>query len=113
MIDALLFATLSSLHLLSCLVSQFNLIDVVIILGNSRTFVFASVGYLFRTTYEASDDMSVSALLTYPNAAMLMDKHEDFDTGEVVRATSALATREKESYAPEGDVIHLLSHESR
>ncbi|KAJ7240159.1 hypothetical protein B0H12DRAFT_1074861 [Mycena haematopus] len=77
-----------------------------------RAFVFASVEYLFRTTYEASDDMSVSALLTYLNAAMPTDKHEDFDTGEVVRAASALAAREKERYVLEGDMLRLLGHES-
>ncbi|KAJ6488993.1 hypothetical protein C8R45DRAFT_1213580 [Mycena sanguinolenta] len=81
--------------------------------GGRRTFVFASVEYLFRTTYEASDDMSVSALLTYLNAAMPTDKHEDFDTGEVVHAATALAAREKERYALEGDMIRLRSHESR
>ncbi|KAJ7149962.1 hypothetical protein C8R46DRAFT_1008875 [Mycena filopes] len=75
---------------------------------SSRAFVFASVEYLFRTTYEASDDMSVSALLTYLNAAMPTDKHEDFDTGEVVRAASALAAREKGRFALEGDMIRLL-----
>ncbi|KAF8133612.1 hypothetical protein K438DRAFT_1494849, partial [Mycena galopus ATCC 62051] len=75
--------------------------------GDSRNFVFASVEYLFRTTYEASDDMSVSVLLTYLNAAMPTDKHEDFDTGEVVRAASALAAREKERYVLEGDMLRL------
>ncbi|KAJ7318751.1 hypothetical protein DFH08DRAFT_1036072, partial [Mycena albidolilacea] len=75
--------------------------------GGRRTFVFASVDYLFRTTYEASDDMSVSALLTYLNAAMPTDKHEDFDTGEVARAAGALAAREKERYVLEGDMIRL------
>ncbi|KAJ7871011.1 hypothetical protein B0H13DRAFT_1895968 [Mycena leptocephala] len=76
--------------------------------GGRRAFVFASVEYLFRTTYEASDDMSVSALLTYLNAAMPTDKHEDFDTGEVVRAASALAAREKERFVLEGDMLRLL-----
>jgi hypothetical protein len=56
--------------------------------------------------------MSVSALLTYLNAAMPTDKHEDFDTGEVARAAGALAAREKERYALEGDMLRLLSHES-
>ncbi|KAJ6522253.1 hypothetical protein B0H19DRAFT_1043543 [Mycena capillaripes] len=79
--------------------------------GGRRAFVFASVEYLFRTTYEASDDMSVSALLTYLNAAMPMDKHEDFDTGEVVRAASAFAAREKDRFVLEGDMLRLL-HES-
>ncbi|KAJ6611107.1 hypothetical protein B0H10DRAFT_2165898 [Mycena sp. CBHHK59/15] len=75
----------------------------------SRAFIFASVEYLFRTTYEASDDMSVSALLTYLNAAMPQDKHEDFDTGEVVRAASALAAREKGRLVLEGDMLRLCA----
>ncbi|KAJ7452907.1 hypothetical protein FB451DRAFT_1521045, partial [Mycena latifolia] len=58
-----------------------------------RAFIFASVEYLFRTTHEASDDLSVSALLAYLTAALPADKHEDFDTGEVVRGVSALAAR--------------------
>jgi hypothetical protein len=32
--------------------------------------------------------MSVSTLLTFLNAAMPQDKHEDFDTGELVRAVA-------------------------
>ncbi|KAJ7734448.1 hypothetical protein B0H16DRAFT_1380722 [Mycena metata] len=79
--------------------------------ANCRTFIFASVDYLFRNTYESSDDMSVSALLTYLNAAMPTDKHEDFDTGEVVRGVSALAAREQGRYALEGDMLRML-HES-
>ncbi|KAJ7711088.1 hypothetical protein B0H14DRAFT_3640292 [Mycena olivaceomarginata] len=50
------------------------------------------VDYLFRTTYEASDDMT--------------------STREVARAAGALAAREKERYALEGDMLRLLSHES-
>ncbi|KAJ6533806.1 hypothetical protein DFH09DRAFT_1092389 [Mycena vulgaris] len=73
-----------------------------------RAFVFASVEYLFRTTYEASDDMSISSLLAYLNAAVPADKHEDFDTGEVARAASALAARDKDRFALEGDMLRLL-----
>ncbi|KAF9445241.1 hypothetical protein P691DRAFT_785489 [Macrolepiota fuliginosa MF-IS2] len=58
-----------------------------------RAFISESLHYLFATTYESSDDMSVSALLTYLNAAMPQDKHEDFDTTEVVRAVTALQER--------------------
>ncbi|KAJ7027713.1 hypothetical protein C8F04DRAFT_1237980 [Mycena alexandri] len=85
--------------------------------GGRRAFIFASVDYLFRTTYESSDDMSVSALLTYLNAAMPTDKHEDFDTGEVVRGVSALASPAREQgrapgrYVLEGDMLRML-HES-
>ncbi|KAJ7655946.1 hypothetical protein B0H17DRAFT_956204, partial [Mycena rosella] len=71
-------------------------------------FVFASVAYLFRTTYEASDDMSVSALLAYLNAAVPADKHEDFDTGEVVRAASALAAQRGRRFVLEGDMIRVV-----
>ncbi|KAJ7278238.1 hypothetical protein C8J57DRAFT_1222097 [Mycena rebaudengoi] len=74
-----------------------------------RHFVFSSVDYLFRTTYEASDDMSISSLLTYLNAAMPQDKHEDFDTGEVIRAASALAARETRRFVLEGDMLRLLT----
>ncbi|KAJ7215051.1 hypothetical protein GGX14DRAFT_696581 [Mycena pura] len=73
-----------------------------------RGFVWASVEYLFRTTHEASDDLSVSALLAYVNAAMPTDKHEDFDTGEVARAAAALAARGR-SFVLEGDMIRVRS----
>lgn len=62
--------------------------------------------HLFATTYEASDDLSVSALLTYLNAAMPADKHEDFDTAEVARAVSALAERGRLRF--EGDVLRVV-----
>jgi len=69
-------------------------------------FVFSSIVHLFSTTYESSDDMTVSALLTYLNAAMPPDKYEDFDTAEVVRAVAALQGRGEIIF--EGDFIHLL-----
>lgn len=71
-----------------------------------RTFISASVSYLFATTYESSDDMSISALLTYLNAAMPQDKHEDFDTTEVVKGVTAL--QERGRIVLEGDILRLL-----
>lgn len=56
-------------------------------------FVAHSVRYLFRTTYERSDEMTLGALVTYLNAAMPMDKHEDFDTPEVASAARSLHDR--------------------
>jgi len=70
-----------------------------------RAFISASLSYLFTTTYESSDDMTVSALLTYLNAAMPLDKHEDFDTTEVVKAVTALQDRGK--VVLQGDNIKL------
>jgi len=69
----------------------------------SKNFIFASVDYLFTTTYESSDDMSISALLTYLNVAMPQDKHEDFDTSEVIKAAAAL--QEKGRVIFEGDML--------
>lgn len=61
------------------------------------------------TTYETSDDMTISALLTFLNAAMPPDKHEDFDTAEVVKAVAAL-TKERGggSIVFEGDMLRLV-----
>ncbi|KAF8652508.1 hypothetical protein AX16_004364 [Volvariella volvacea WC 439] len=72
-----------------------------------RQFVHASVEYLFATTYESSDDMSISTLLTYLNAAMPVDKHEDFDTSEVTKA--ALAIQEKGRFILQGDMLCVRS----
>lgn len=71
-----------------------------------KSFIFASIDYLFMTTYESSDDMTISALLTYLNAAMPADKHEDFDTTEVIRAAAAL--HEKGHIVFEGDMLRLV-----
>ncbi|KAH7909942.1 hypothetical protein BJ138DRAFT_1066164 [Hygrophoropsis aurantiaca] len=68
-------------------------------------FIFSSITYLFMTTYETSDDMTISALLTYLNAAMPVDKHEDFDTAEVVKAAAALQDRGDIVF--EGDMLRL------
>ncbi|PPQ97826.1 hypothetical protein CVT26_012932 [Gymnopilus dilepis] len=74
--------------------------------GSIKQFVFGSVEYLFATTYEASDEMSISALLAYLNAAMPPDKHEDFDTSEVARAVQAM--KDKGRVVFEGDILRLV-----
>jgi hypothetical protein len=56
-------------------------------------FIFASIVHLFTTTYAHSDDMTISALLSYANAAMPSDKHKDFDTAEVIKAAASLQYR--------------------
>lgn len=75
-------------------------------LTHRKQFIFGSVEYLFSTTYESTDDMSISVLLTYLNAAMPPDKHEDFDTTEVVRAVAAM--KEKGRVIFEGDILRLI-----
>lgn len=47
--------------------------------------------YLFRTTYEKADEMTIESLVNYLNAAMPIDKHEDFDVQEVMKSVSTLA----------------------
>lgn len=71
-----------------------------------KQFIFGSVEYLFATTYESTDDMSISTLLAYLNAAMPQDKHEDFDTSEVARAVAAM--KEKGRIIFEGDMLRLI-----
>lgn len=61
--------------------------------------------YLFRTTYERSDDLTIATLVTYLNAAIPPDKHEDFDTKEVTKA--AMALHERGDFIFEGDTIRL------
>nr|GAT59510.1 predicted protein [Mycena chlorophos] len=83
-----------------------NLADLDSPVGR-RNFIFASIEYLFRTTHESSDDLSVGALLTYVNAAMPTDKHEDYDIVEVARAASVLNGR----FKLEGDMIRVVGAE--
>lgn len=54
-----------------------------------RAFIANSIFYLFSTTYEPSDELPISSLLAYVNAAMPVDKYEEFDTGEVSRWVGA------------------------
>jgi hypothetical protein len=72
----------------------------------SKQFIAASIDHLFRTTYECTDDMTVSWLLAYLNAAMPPDKHEDFDTSEVTKAAVALHERGRIIF--EGDVLRRM-----
>jgi hypothetical protein len=73
--------------------------------GFRKDFVLSSIDYLFRRTYETTDDMTISALLVYLNAAMPQDKHEDFDTAEVTKTAAML--HEKGRIVFEGDLIRL------
>ncbi|ETW78533.1 hypothetical protein HETIRDRAFT_453185 [Heterobasidion irregulare TC 32-1] len=66
-------------------------------------FVARSLRHLFATTYERSDELTLAALVSYLNAAMPPDKHEDFDTAEVSRA--ALALHAAGAVALAGDVL--------
>ncbi|KAJ8695722.1 hypothetical protein PTI98_008295 [Pleurotus ostreatus] len=75
-------------------------------LPGRRNFIFLAIDHLFCTTYENSDDMTISSLLTYLNAAMPPDKHEDFDTSEVVKAVAAF--KEKGKVIFEGDTLRLV-----
>ncbi|KAG6381842.1 hypothetical protein JVT61DRAFT_453 [Boletus reticuloceps] len=68
-------------------------------------FIFSSIAYLFMATYESTDDMTISSLLTYLNAAMPLDKHEDFDTAEVAKVVAALS--DKGDIIFEGDTLRL------
>ncbi|KAI0685887.1 hypothetical protein BC835DRAFT_487716 [Cytidiella melzeri] len=68
-------------------------------------FVSTSIRYLFRTTYENVDDLTIAALVTYLNAAIPPDKHEDFDTTEVTKAAMALHARRE--FVFQGDILRL------
>ncbi|KAI0741382.1 hypothetical protein C8Q80DRAFT_132696 [Daedaleopsis nitida] len=66
-------------------------------------FVSRSIRHLFRATYARSDELTIAALVTYLNAAMPPDKHEDYETAEVTKAMTAL--HERGAFVFEGDVI--------
>ncbi|KAG6335796.1 hypothetical protein ID866_3292 [Astraeus odoratus] len=68
-------------------------------------FIYSSIAYLFMTTYEPTDEMTISSLLAYLNAAMPPDKHEDFDTAEVAKAVAVLQDRGDIIF--EGDMLRL------
>ena len=72
---------------------------------SSFDFVAKSVRYLFKTTYERTDDLTIATLVTYLNAAIPLDKHEDFDTTEVTKAAAAIS--ERGDYVLEGDVLRI------
>jgi hypothetical protein len=72
----------------------------------SRTnFIHSSIVHLFRTTYDPTDELSVSTLLSYLNAAVPQDKHEDYDMGELVKALGSLRDGGRLTF--EGDVVGL------
>lgn len=91
----------------------FNVSNLNVFRHSRNHFVSHSIAYLFQTTYDTSpsagDELSISALVAYLNAAMPMDKHEDFDTSEVVRCVGAL--REKGRLLLEGDVVRKVRRE--
>lgn len=87
-----------------CIASPIT-IEHCLILHCRSKFVSASVVHLFSTTYDQSDDLTISSLLTYLNAAIPLDKFEDFDTTEVVRAATQM--RERGDVSFEGDVLRL------
>ncbi|OCH96286.1 hypothetical protein OBBRIDRAFT_787362 [Obba rivulosa] len=66
-------------------------------------FVFRSARHLFKSTYEGTDELTIAALVTFLNAAMPPDKHEDFDTAEVTKA--AMALHEMGEFILQGDVL--------
>lgn len=66
-------------------------------------FVARSIRHLFRITYAREDELTIAALITYLNAAMPPDKHEDFDTAEVTKMMTGL--HERGAFVFEGDVI--------
>ncbi|OJT02938.1 hypothetical protein TRAPUB_6477 [Trametes pubescens] len=70
-------------------------------------FVARSIRHLYRVTYERADELTIATLVTYLNATMPPDKHEDFDTAEVTKA--AMALQERGSFVFEGDVIRIIS----
>lgn len=69
------------------------------------SFIYSSIAYLFMTTYEPKDEMTISSLLAYLNAAIPLDKHEDFDTAEVAKAVALL--QERGDIIFEGDLLRL------
>lgn len=68
-------------------------------------FIHSSIVHLFRTTYDPTDELSVSTLLSYLNAAVPQDKHEDYDMGELVKALGLLRDGGRLTF--EGDVVGL------
>lgn len=68
-------------------------------------FISRSVQYLFRTTYDHTDELTIAALVTYLNAAIPPDKHEDFDTTEVTK--TAMVLRERGEFSFEGDILRM------
>ncbi|EEB98220.1 hypothetical protein MPER_02315 [Moniliophthora perniciosa FA553] len=73
-------------------------------------FIHHSIHHLFSSTFSLSEDeLSVSTLLAYLNAAMPEGRWEDFDTGEVVRAVVGFRDVGREIVELEGDLIRVKS----
>lgn len=70
-------------------------------------FLSRSIRHLFRVTYARSDELTIAALVTYLNAALPPDKHEDFDTSEVTKMMKVL--HERGTFIFEGDAIRIPS----
>jgi len=69
-------------------------------------FIHTSIAHLFQSTYDSvADELTVSTLLAYLNAAVPQDKHEDFDMGELVKALGTL--RDDGRVRFEGDTVGL------
>ena len=73
------------------------------------SFIALSVRHLFRTSYDAraGDELTAMALVNYLNAALPMDKHEEFDLPEVTKAVAG-ALKERGIVKLEGDVVRLI-----
>ncbi|KZV65071.1 hypothetical protein PENSPDRAFT_614552 [Peniophora sp. CONT] len=70
-------------------------------------FIHSSIGHLYSTTYEASDELTLATLLVYLNSAVPPDKFEDFDTVEVLDAVKSLVGRGVLEL--QGDVLRLIA----
>lgn len=70
-----------------------------------KQFILSSIGHLFSTTFESTDDLSISTLVGYLNIAIPQDKYEDFGTSEVIKTAAAL---QNDGYIVfEGDMLRL------
>ncbi|RXW12139.1 hypothetical protein EST38_g13715 [Candolleomyces aberdarensis] len=73
--------------------------------GGRKRFLASSIFYLLETTYEWCDDLTIPSLLTYINAAMPVDKHEEFARAEVVEHLVALY---EAGVVLEGDIVRMV-----
>lgn len=70
-----------------------------------KRFILASIEHLFGTTFESTDDLTISTLVGYLNVAIPQDKYEDFGTSEVIKL---VATLQEDGYVIfEGDMLRL------
>jgi hypothetical protein len=74
-----------------------------------KRFIFASIGHLFATTFESTDDLSISTLVAYLNIAIPQDKYEDFGTSEVTKVAAVL--QDDGHLVFEGDMLRLAESE--